>query len=198
MLVKILVVGESASYSIGTTTFVEADIHDNDDPTLASINVVPVSGTVAEAASAMAQFNVTATTTTGNTTPIDIELMISQEGDFLQNAAGTRTGISVTPAALGSETAAVHREPIADDSDYEADGKIIAKIVNSTLYSVGANAIAEVTVTNDDPIPAITISGANQVGEGDSGTTDYDFTVNLTQSSAEDDCQSTSHWALGR
>ena len=45
---------------------------------------------------------------------------------------------------------------------------------------------AEVSVTNDDPIPAITITGAQQVNEGASGTTDYDFTVNLTQTSADD------------
>ena len=45
---------------------------------------------------------------------------------------------------------------------------------------------AEVEVTNDDPIPAITITGAQRVNEGASGTTDYDFTVNLTQTSADD------------
>ena len=67
--------------------------------------------------------------------------MITQEGDFLQNAAGTRTVINVTPGADGSETVTVHAEPIDNDTDYESNGKIIAKIANSTQYSVGANAV---------------------------------------------------------
>ena len=53
--------GGSASYSIGANSKVEADIHDNDDPALASINITPKNATVAEAGSAMAEFNITAT-----------------------------------------------------------------------------------------------------------------------------------------
>ena len=65
--VRVLLVGEDtsgqnvATYSIGTTTFVEADIYDNDDSTTASVNITPLSATVAESAGAMARFNITAT-----------------------------------------------------------------------------------------------------------------------------------------
>ena len=40
-------------------------------------------------------------------------------------------------SAAGSETATVHAEAIDDDSEYEPNGKIIAKIVNSTTVFSG-------------------------------------------------------------
>ena len=192
--VSVRLIGEdtsagSATYSIGATTSIEVDIHDNDDPALASINIVPVSATVAEAAGAMAQFNVTATVgSAGDTTAFDVDLIISEVGNFLQNkpTPGTPTRVRVTPGIDGSETPTVHAEPIEDDSDYESNGTIIAKIVNSTTYAVGANARAEVEISDVDPIPTVSITGPANVAEGNSGTTDYDFAVSLSNASSED------------
>ena len=72
----------------------------------------------------------------------------------MENAAGVRTPIDVTPGAVGvAGTAVSFNEEIDNDTYYEADGKIIAKIVGSPLYGVGANAVAEVDITNDDTLP---------------------------------------------
>ena len=133
--------GGSATYSIGANPVIEADIHDNDDPALPSFNITAVNSSVTEAAGAKARFNVTATVgTSGDTTPIDIQLDVSEEGNFLANAAGIRSNISVTPGVAGSETPTVHEEDLNNDSNHRTDGMIVAKIVNSTAYGVGANA----------------------------------------------------------
>ena len=181
------------SYAVGSHGTASVTVQDNDDPALASINIAPVSDTaVTEADDAMAMFNITATGgTSSGTDPIDVVINISEEGNFLTDAAGDRAPIPVTPGATAGDvgTAVPLNEAIVNDTYFEVDGKIIAKIVSSSLYGVGANAVAEVAIMNDDTLPNISIAEVSSLtaeGSPASSTapypeTDYNFAVSLSE-----------------
>ena len=184
------------TYLLGSPATASITVKDNDDPSLHRINIVATSiSPVTEGDRAMAEFEITATGgTSGTTDPIDVVIEISEEGNFLQNTAGTRDPISVTPGAQGMVGTAVPlTEAIENDTIYETNGKIIAKIVSSTLYAVGENAIAEVVINNDDTLPVVTIAEArsftaegNPTAEGVNTESDYDFAVSLSEASPVD------------
>ena len=176
-----LAASTDATYLLGSSAEASVIVEDDDDPQLPSLNIVATNSSVTEAADAKAEFSVTATVgNTGNLTPVSIRLEISEVGDFLANTAGTRTNILVTPAAAGSEVATIHPEALTNTADYRPDGKIVAKIVHSSDYGIGANAVAEVSVIDKDTIPTVMVVAPVSVNEGDSGKTDYDFALNLS------------------
>ena len=172
------------TYLLGSPATASVTVQDNDDPALHSINIVASTSQVTEGVDAMAIFNITATGgTSGTTDPIDVVINISQEGNFLANAGGDRAPIAVTPGnAQGVEGNTVPlAEAIENDTDFEADGKIIAKIVSSATYSVGENAMAEIDIINDDTLPVVSIATPTITAEGDTGITDLDFEVSLSK-----------------
>ena len=173
------------TYLLGSPATASVAVQDNDDPMLHSINITAVSNTTTEADGAMAMFAITATGgSTSDTTAIAVEVEVSEEGNFLKNPAGTRTGINVIPGTSGSPGTAVPlNEEIDNDIFFETNGKIFAKIVGSSQYGVGENAVAVVEITNDDTAPVVSIADASGV-EG-SGTTDgaVEFTVSLSKPS---------------
>ena len=184
--------GSAATYSIGENAFAQVTVEDNDDPVLPNVSIVAASSTpVAEAAGAMAVFNVMATVgTNADTTPIAVELMISEVGNFLATDAETaRDPIMVTPGDAGSEVAVTHQEAIENDTTKEPNGKIIAKIANSASYSIGINAMAEVVIEDDEEVPTVSIS-APEAGFIVEGNTDqisnYNFAVNLSHPTTEE------------
>ena len=176
------------SYAIGSPASASVTVQDNDDPALHSVNIVAADTTVGEA-DGSAIFNITATGgTSTDRSAIDVDVEISEEGDFLANGSRTIEDISVTPGAQGvAGTVVPLTELIDNDTYFEADGKIFAKIVSSTLYGVGANAVAEVAVTNDDVLPNISIAAStftaegNPTAEGVNTESDYDFEVSLSE-----------------
>ena len=91
------------TYLLGSPATASVTVLDNDDPALHSINFVATSSLpVDEADGAMAMFEITATGgTSGATDPIAVVINISEEGNFLQNAAGNRAPIQVTPGVEG-------------------------------------------------------------------------------------------------
>ena len=181
--------GSAATYTIGISPAVAVTVQDNDDPALPNVSIVTASSTpVIEADGAMAVFNVTATLgTNADATPIAVELAISEEGNFLAIGAETaRTPVMVTPAVSGSEVAIPHSEAIDNDLVEEPNGKIIAKIVSTSSYSVGTNAMAEVVVQDDEDIPTISIAVPTFEAEGNSATSDYDIAVNLSHATTEE------------
>ena len=182
----------SKTYLLGSPATASVTVLDNDDPELHSINITAVSqSAVTEADGAMAMFAITATGgTSGDNSAIAVEIEVWEEGNFLKNPAGTRTGIDVTPGITGSPgTAVPFNEEIDNDTNFEINGKIFAKIVGSPLYGVGENAVAEVAITNDDILPNITITAARPfTAEGSPLTpagsnieSNYDFEVTLSE-----------------
>ena len=184
------------SYTLGSPASASVTVLDNDDPAFHSVNIVAATNTpVTEADGAMAIFNITATGGTSTVSSVDVVINISEEGNFLQNVAGDQAPISVTPGAQGvAGTAVPLSVPIENDTYFEADGKIIAKIVGSPLYGVGANAEAEVAITNDDVLPDITIAAVGSfTAEGSPATptgtypeTDYNFAVSLSEATSNE------------
>ena len=175
----------TATYTIGTIPFFEITVQDNDDPTLHSINIAAVTASVSEAHGAKVQFNVTATGgSSGDTNPIAVDLSISQEGNFLQTAPGTRRNIMVTPGAqnvTGFPT--IHEEIISNDNEDEPTGKIIAKVISKSHYAVGVSNVAEIVINDDEDAPEVSIVEVSE-NEGRSGMTNFDFAVQLSRPSA--------------
>ena len=174
--------GGSATYSIGKTPAVIVTVQDNDNPELATINIDEVTSPITEADGVQVEFDITATVgTSGDTTPVAVDVMISQVGDFLKNAIGTRR-IMVTPGVSGSETATRHSEAIDNDSSSDIDGEVIAKIVSTSRYSVGEDSLARVVVNDDEGLPNVSITAPQFADEGNSGEQTYNFVVRLSQS----------------
>ena len=162
--------GSAPTYSIGEVPFFEITIKDNDDPTLHRINIEAVSTPVTEANGAKVQFRLTATGgSSGDTNPVAVDLAISQAGNFLAVAPNTTRDIMLTPGAQGVVgDPEIHEELINDDEIDEPDGKIIAKIVSTTRYAVGASNQAEVVIVDDELTPTISITPVPK-NEGQSG-----------------------------
>ena len=175
----------TATYTIGNIPFFEITVQDNDDPTLHSINIAAVTTSVSEAHGAKVQFNVTATGgTSGDTNPIAVDLSISQVGNFLQTAPGTRRNIMVTPGAQDvTGTPTIHEETISNDNEDEPTGKIIAKVISKSHYAVGISNVAEIVINDDEDAPEVSIVEVSKE-EGRSGITNFDFAVQLSRSSA--------------
>ena len=160
-------------------------MQDNDDPTLPSLNIASVSNSVSEAHGAKVQFSITATGgSSGTTSPIAVDLAISQVGNFLQTAPGTRTNIMVTPGAQGvAGSPTIHEEFINNDDEDEPTGKIIAKLVSKSHYAIGVSNVAEVVINDDEEAPEVSIVEVSKA-EGRSGMTDFDFEVRISRASA--------------
>ena len=73
----------------------------------------------------------------------------------------------------------MHEELIDDDEIDEPNGKIIAKIVSTTRYAVGASNQAEIDIVDDEVTPTISITPIPK-NEGQSGINNYDIAVNLS------------------
>ena len=145
----------SATYSIGETPVQVTDIADNDDDDLPTINISAKTPTVTESGSPFAKaiFTLEATAGAVVTGAVDVTLIISEVGNFLATPVSTARSLkTVTPG-----TPVDHEEPIANDNVDEPNGKITAKIMASSTYSVGENAIAVVIVYDDEGVPTITI-----------------------------------------
>ena len=89
------------------------------------------------------------------------------------------TTISVTIPA-GSLTASLV-VPVNGDQTFELDETFTVNI-NSSLNAFILNGLAQGTIVNDDPIPAITINDVSII-EGNSGSKNFLFTVSLSNPS---------------
>ena len=144
----------SVTYSIGESPTQITNIVDNDNDDLPTINISAKTSSVTEKPSPLVNAVFTLTATAGDvvSSAVDVNLIISEEGNFLATPASMpRAAISVTPG-----TPVDHEEPIANDNLDEPNGAIVAKIMASTAYSVGTNAVARVVVNDDEGLPTIT------------------------------------------
>jgi hypothetical protein len=69
--------------------------------------------------------------------------------------------------------------PVVSDASYEKNEVIIGELVNPSDRVGLATTIGLATITNDDNAPQLSIDDVSAL-EGDSGTTDFTFTVTLT------------------
>jgi YD repeat-containing protein len=75
--------------------------------------------------------------------------------------------------------------PIVSDPLNEDNESFFVDLTGSTGADIGSVARATVTITDDDPMPSLTIGGAS-VQEGNSGTTSAVFAVTLSAASGRD------------
>lgn len=75
--------------------------------------------------------------------------------------------------------------PITNDALNEADETFFVDLTSATGADIGSTARATVTITNDDPMPSLSIGGAS-LQEGNSGSTNAVFTVTLSAASGRD------------
>jgi len=89
---------------------------------------------------------------------------------------------SITIAA--GQTTGTIRIPVTGDSIDELDETFSVRIVSATNATVPANTTAVGTINDDDPAPVVSIDSVS-VTEGNSGTTDADFNVQLSAASSQ-------------
>ena len=116
----------------------------------------------------------------GGTAPINVELAVSQEGDFLASPQ-TTTITKVIPLGAMEATLQV---PTEDDSTVEANGSVTVtlkprNVVESPSYTVGEPDEATVNMRDNDR--TLSISDA-EAGEGDGLMT---FTLTLSAAAAD-------------
>ena len=120
-----------------------------DDDTL-SISIVAVTPSVTEGTAATFMLT-TVTADPAPATALTVMVSVTDSGNFLAGPAPTM----VTIAA--GETTALLTVETDDDSIGEANGMITATVTNGMGYTVGDPATAEVTITDDDAAPVVTL-----------------------------------------
>ena len=117
----------------------------------------------------------------GGTAPVDVELAVSQEGDFLASPQST-TITKIIPRGAMEATLQVETE---DDSTVEANGSVTVTLkprnVSESLFSYTVGDPDEATVLMRDNDRILSIGGA-EAGEGDGSMT---FTLTLSSSAAD-------------
>ena len=136
--------------------------------------------TVAEGNSGTSNANFTVNLSSASTTPVTVAYATSN-GTATAGADYTATSGTVTFAAgVTSQTVAVK---VTGDNTVEPNETFTVTLSNPTGATI-SKATATGTITNDDaaPVPTVSISDVT-VAEGNSGTSNANFTVNLSSAS---------------
>ncbi len=134
------------------------------------------SGNEGDAGTTDFTFTVTRSGTTAGTSSVDFAVTggTADGADFV---GGARP--SGTVAFAAGETEKTITIQVAGDIDFEGDETFTVALSNPTdAEIVGGTATG--TISDDDALPGLRISDAAAQAEGDSGTTDFTFTVTRT------------------
>ena len=152
-------------YTPGSASSASVTVRDNDLPPLGipEISISP-GGPVTEGGDAI--FTIRASRGSAAAISIDLNVADDASADFL--AASDEGRKTVTLPARHSHVR--YTAPTEDDTVDEPDGRVTARIVTGTGYTIGSRSSASVTVRDDDAappaIPVITITGGSPVTEG--------------------------------
>lgn len=171
---RIALAGASGGTRIGDALGIGTIL--DDDNVTPTVSIAPPAGPVAEGSSGTTQLvvPVTLSIAAGQEVRVAYETVndsAAAPGDF-EAASGTLTfapGVTSQPITIN----------IQADTLYELDETFKVRISNPAGADLG-NSEAVVTIANDD-LPSVGV-GDVQVVEGDSGTTDMVFTLNLSSS----------------
>jgi len=165
-----LTVAAGTGYTIGTPSSATGTIL-NDDVPSATITVSPAA--VAEDGAANLVYTVTLDQAAFN--PISVNYTI---GGTATNGTDYATIASPLVINTGNTTGTITVNPTAD-ATIEADETVVLTLAAGTGYTVGVPNTATGTILNDD-LPNLTINDVT-ASEGNSGTTNFTFTVSLSQ-----------------
>ncbi len=155
----------SSSQGSGTVAVSDNDVPPTPVVSISAGNAVTEGGNV--------EFTVTASPRP--TADLDVEVTISQDGDF-GASTGSRT---VTIPTSGSVTLSI---ATSDDSVDEPDGSVTATLVDGAAYDLGSSKTGTVAVSDNDITPVVSISAGASVTEGGN----VEFTVTASPSPSAD------------
>ena len=178
---------QTPTYSVGSTYVATTTLIDDDNANLPSVTIVlanPSVTTITEGAS-NAEFIINSSSASSNSTPLEVEVRITQTGDFLDKAMGIRKPMITigTPHPL--------TEMIADDEVDELDGSITARLQlkSSKTYAIGMQQQATINVLDDEEVPEISITAVADEEGTEQNSADYNtfaFNVTLDRASNKD------------
>jgi Ca2+-binding RTX toxin-like protein len=168
----------SGSYSIGANSSASVTIADNEAlPTLSIGNASIIEG---NSGTTNSSFVVSLSEASGQTVTVDYA---TSNGTAIAGSAYTSGSGKLT--FNPGETVKTILVGVTGDAINEANETFQVTLSNATNAGIGAGQnIGTGTITNDDPVPSLTIGNAT-VTEGNSGTTNATFIVSLSASSGQ-------------
>ena len=169
-----LTVTSGPGYNVGSPTAATGTIV-NDD-TSVTVTVSPASVAEDGTANLVYTFTRNPVLSGPKTVAFSVGGTATFNTDYTVSGADTFSSSSGTVTfADGSNTATVTVDPTSDNV-FESNETVILTVGSGTGYSAGTPGAATGTITNDDAAPTLTI-GDRIASEGDSGTTNFVFTV---------------------
>ena len=166
----------SASTGTGTIT--------NDDIAPQSVTIDSTPVVMNEGDSGTTDFVFTVTRTDTSTAPAAVSYTVNGSGTHAADANDFEDGAlpSGTVTFSGTEATATITVRVTGDTDFEMDEEFTVTLSGT---DVGSASMGTGTITNDDPVAQVVTINATPVmmNEGDSGTTDFVFTVSRTDTS---------------
>jgi hypothetical protein len=134
----------SSAYSLGASAEATVVIEDDDEVVLPEVSVVASDATATEAGLTTGELTFTRTGETG--AALDVAYTVTGTA----TAGADYVALSGTLTfGIGESTATVLVTPI-DDADVESDETVIVGLDASSAYSLGTDAVATVTIIDDD------------------------------------------------
>ena len=156
----------------------------NDDavPTVTINNVSVAEG---QAGTTAMTFTATLSAASGKTVSVDFATAdgTATTGGSLATGGQDYTATSGTATFAPGVTTASVTVQVAGDTLNEADATLTVALSNAVNAALGGAAVGTGTVTNDDALPLIVITGDAQ-SEGNSGTSPLTFTVSLVDATS--------------
>ena len=144
-----------------------------------TVNVASAAVTVGESsATASVSFSIT----TPDGAPLTCPVTVSYHTTNMLAMAGAdyaeRSGTVVFPSAAASGSTQTAVVSLVGDALDEGDETFAVDLSSATGASVGSANRTIVTITDDDPLPTLSVAGGSVI-EGNAGTTSLTFTVSL-------------------
>jgi CSLREA domain-containing protein len=155
---------QSRTFVAGTIEFAQANTNDTETSLSHTVNII-VNRTGGSDGAASVNYAVT----DGTATTADNDYSVSPASGTFNWADGNSDPKTITITVNG-------------DTKFETDETVIITLSGPTGAAISGTNPATLTIVNDDTQPAISIDSVTH-SEGNSGTTDYDFTVSLSNTS---------------
>lgn len=177
---------ETVVITLGTPTNATLGANDThtltiqDDDPLPTLSVADVTVTEGDADTVNAVFTVSLSAASGRA----VSVAYATSDGSARTADGDYQARSGTLSFAAGETTKTVTVPVQGDTRDEADETFELGLSDPSNATVTTNS-ATGTITDDDPLPGLSIADASQA-EGDSGTRDLQFSVQLSAASGRD------------
>ena len=173
----VLKLSNASNASIGIAT---GTITDDDEAPSLSI-AAPAAVTEGDSGSTDMVFTVTLAPASGQQTTVDYA--VDSSSTAASGTDFTALSFSTLTFEAGDTSKSLTVSVTGDELD-ETNETVVLKLANATNATI-TTATATGTITDDDPLPSLSIATPAAVTEGDSGSTDMVFTVNLDAASGK-------------